>query len=479
MPQVSLHRLLGPFSVLLLASCASAPPAAEEAVASVEAPEVWSAAPDDAVTADVEDSWWTSFGDEDLEGLVEEALEKNNDLRAAAASVEAALAQVRIAGAARRPQASAGFDAATRRQIFVGLPIPGLEEPLKADSEAFALGLAVSWEMDLWGRMRAGKKAAVEDAAAVRADYDAARLSIAAQTARAWFTLLEAQRQLELSEKTVESRRTTTEGVTIRFQRGVGSSLDVRLARASEANAQSVLELRQRQLDASRRALEILLGRYPAGELEAGAALPEVPPELPAVLPAELVTRRPDLRAAERRLEAAGWRVREARRSLYPRLSFSASAGTTSDTVTDLLDGDFSVWNLAGNLLHPLFSGGRLRAAVDFAEAESERVLAGYVQRVLVAFAEVETALAAEATLAAEEAALQTGANESAAAVELAQKRYLKGVGDYLNVLESQRQAFEAESRLLAVRAERLVNRLDLVVALGGSPEGSPGNEDH
>ncbi len=473
MPSTTLHRLLSLSSAVLLAACASVPSAVDEPTPAIEAPETWSNAPEDAVTADSQDPWWTSFGDDGLEELVEEALEQNNDLRSAAAAVEAALAQARIAGATRKPQAAAGFDAATQRQIFVGLPIPGIDGPLKADSEVFALSLAVSWEADLWGRLRAGQKAAVEDVAAARADYEAARLSIAAQTSRAWFTLLEAQRQLELSEQTVESRRTTTERATVRYQRGVGSPLDVRLARANQANAESVLELRRRQLDASRRALEILLGRYPKGTLDAGARLPEVPPELPAVLPAELVTRRPDLRATERRLEAAGWRVQEARRSLYPRLSFSANAGTTSDSVTDLLDGDFSVWNLAGNLLHPLFTGGRLRAAVELAEASRERVLAEYVQRVLVAFAEVETALAAEGLLAAEEAALQTSVHESAVAVELAQERYLKGIGDYLTVLESQRQAFVAESRLLVVKAQRLTNRVDLVVALGGSPEGA------
>jgi multidrug efflux system outer membrane protein len=469
----TIPRWLTLSAAVLAVGCGSSTPKADltpsiEVAPRVEAPVTWSAAPDDAVTVDVEERWWTSFGDDLLVDLVDEALEHNHDLRSAAATVAASLAQARIAGAARKPQVNAGFGAATQRQIFVGLPIPGVAGPLKADYEVFGLNLAVSWEADLWGRLRAGQKAAAQDVLATRIDYAAARLSVAAHTVRAWFTLLETQRQLELSQETVASRRKTTERVTVRYQRGVGSPLDVRLARASQANAESFVALRQRQRDAGRRALEILLGRYPEGSLVAGLSLPEVPPELPTLLPSELVTRRPDLQASERRIEAAGWRVQEARRALYPRLSFAAVAGTTSDTVTDLLRGDFSVWNVAGNLLHPLFAGGRLRAGVDVAEADREGLLAAYVQRVLVAFSEVETALAAERLLAVEETALATSARESAAAVDLALDRYNAGIDDYLTILESQRQAFTAESRLLSVRAQRLVNRLDLVVALGG-----------
>ena len=446
-----------------LSACATAPP---EPVLDLDTPEAWMTETPDA--APQSDRWWTTFGDARLDAVVGEALERNYDLQAAAASVAAAEARARIAGADLKPQVGASFDAGRRQQVFVGLPIPGSGGVLSSTSTSYGLGLNVSWEADLWGRLRAGQAAAVSDARAAEADYDAARLSLAGQAAKAWFAVVEAERQVALAIDTVDSRRTTAERIAARYRRGVAPPLDLRLARSNLASAESTLEQRRRQLDAAGRQLEILLGRYPRGEVESAPRLPEVPPEIPAGLPSELVARRPDLQAAERRLGAAGFRVSEARRALYPRITLTGSAGTTSESLGDLVDGDFSVWSLAGGLLQPIFQGGRLRAAVDFAEADRDRALALYAQGILRAFAEVESALAAEHLLAAEEAAQAVATQESNAAVNLAEDRYNAGVGDYLTILESQRQAFLTESRLLTLRALRLSNRADLHLALGG-----------
>ncbi len=448
----------------LSAACATAP--LEEPAVDLEVPEAWTTAtPESPPTGG---DWWTSFGDAQLDAVVGEALERNYDLQAAAAAVAAAEARARIAGADLKPQIGAGFDAGRRQQIFVGLPIPGSGGVLKSTSSSYGLGLNVSWEADLWGRLRAGQAAAVADARAAEADYAAARLSLAGQVAKAWFAVVEAERQVELAGSTTDSRRTTEERIAARYRRGVAAPLDLRLARTNLASAQSTLELRRRQLDGTGRRLEILLGRYPRGEAGSGEPLLEAPPAIPAGLPSELVARRPDLQAAERRLEGSGFRVREARRALYPRITLTGSTGTSSDSLGDLVDGDFSVWSIAGSLLQPIFQGGRLRAAVDFAEASRDRALALYAQGVLRAFAEVESALAAERLLAAEEAALAVATEESGAAVRLAEDRYHAGVGDYLTILESQRQAFLTESRLLTLRALRLSNRVDLHLALGG-----------
>ncbi len=457
---------------VLLSACASVP--AEEPTIDLEPPAAWTAPLDEAANAvPSASSWWTTFGDANLDAVVAEALEHNYDLQAAAAAVTAAEAQARIAGAELKPQVGAGFDAGRRQQVFVGLPIPGSGGVLKSRSSSFGAGLNVSWEADLWGRLRAGKAAAVSDARAAQADYDGARLSLAGQVAKAWFAVVEAGRQVQLASDTTGSRRTTAERIEARYRRGVAPPLELRLARSNQASAESTLELRRRQLDAAGRQLEVLRGRYPGGKATSDfppspANLPEVPPAIPAGLPSELVARRPDLQAAERRLEASGFRVREARRALYPRITLTGSGGTSSDSLGDLVDGDFTVWSIAGSLLQPIFQGGRLRAAVDFAEASRDRTLALYAQGVLRAFAEVESALAAERLLAAEEAALAVATGESKAAVRLAEDRYQAGVGDYLTILESQRQSFLTESRLLTLRALRLSNRADLHLALGG-----------
>ena len=461
--------------VSLASACASAPP--EAPPLDLDPPETWSTQTQDIPSQDAmarpaaivgTQHWWTTFGDAKLDAAIDEAFERNYDLQAAAASVAAAAAQARIAGADLKPQIGAGFDAARRQQVFVGLPVPGSGGVLKSTSTSYGANLNISWEADLWGRLRAGQAAAVSDAQAARADYAAAHLSLAGQVAKAWFAVVEAERQVTLAQDTVDSRRTTAERIAARYRRGVAPPLDLRLARSNLASAESTLELRRRQLDSGARQLEVLLGRYPRGAAGSGSPLPDVPPAIPAGLPAELVARRPDLQAAERRLEAAGLRIHEARRALYPRITLTASGGSSSNSLGDLIDGDFSVWNLAGGLLQPIFQGGRLRAAVDFAEAGRDRVLAQYAQSVLHAFAEVEGALAAERLLAAEEAAQAVATEESTAAIRLAEDRYNAGVGDYLTILESQRQAFLTESRLLTLRALRLSNRADLHLALGG-----------
>ena len=164
----------------------------------------------------------------------------------------------------------------------------------------------------------------------------------------------------------------------------------------------------------------------------------------------------------------AGARVSEARHALYPRLSLTASGGRSSSGLKDLLDGDFAVWNLVGNLTQPLFQGGRLRAGVDLAEANSERALLLFAQSALRAFGEVETALAAESYLARQEKELRTSASEAGASYDLASERYAQGLAGMATLLEAQRRSFEAESQLLSVRRQRIHARIDLHLALGG-----------
>lgn len=473
----TLRRRLALGSVAILAACGltachTAPPAVTpDDLPSM--PTTWSAAADTAEdaaapTSPDADRWWQQLGSPQLDALVDEALQRNYDLRAALAAVDAATAQARLQGAATQPQVSAGLDAARRQQVFVGLPVPGSDGVLKSQSTSFATTLAISWEADLWGRLRAGTRAADGDLLAARADYLGARLSLTAQVGKAWIRLAEAERLVSLGEATVDSRRQTRERVEARFRRGVAPSIDLRLARTNEAAARGELASRRRALDGLRRQLELLLGRRPTGTLEGPGTLPALPPAVAAGLPADLLQRRPDLAAAEARLQAAGWRVAEARAAFYPRLSLTGSAGTSSDSVSDLLDGDFSIWSLAGNLLQPIFQGGRLRAAAELAEAGRNASLAQYAQALLRALSEVETTLAAERLLGLEEEAFSAALAEARKANGLSQDRYRSGVGDYLALLESERQTFDAETRLLSIRGLRLRNRIDLHLALGG-----------
>ena len=417
-------------------------------------------------------AWWESFGDDDLNHLVGEALERNRDLQAAAARVAAAAAQARIVGADLEPQISADLAAARRQQNFIGLPLPGGSGGvLSSTSTALGANLNISWEVDLWGRLRAAESGSLASLKASELELDAARLSLAGQTAKAWFAVLEAEGQVGVGQRTLDNRRLTMDRIRRRYNVGLSSPLELRFAVSDHALAESLLAQRQRQSEAVRRSLQLLVHRYPSGELQEMSVeeqLPSLPGPVPAGLPAELVTRRPDLAAAESRLLAAGYSVTEARRALYPRLSLTGSAGRASAEVGDLLDEDFSVWSLAGGLLAPLFQGGRLRAAVDLAAARQDESLALYVQRVLSSFAEVEGSLADDGYLERRETALTTAVVEADEALGLAQDQYAAGLVTYLAVLESQRQALNAESQYLSVQRQRLDNRVDLHLALGG-----------
>jgi NodT family efflux transporter outer membrane factor (OMF) lipoprotein len=413
-------------------------------------------------------AWWHDFGDPRLDDLVERALAANLDLEAAAARLDAAAARARIAASDQLPTLDAGLRASRQKQLYIGLPVPGRSGILSSTATSYGLSLSSSWELDLWGRLRAGKVAAVADRQAAVAAVAGAQLSLAAQTARAWFGACETLEQLRLAERTAASYRRTAEWIGDRYASGLRSSLDLRLALASQATAEAAVSLRRQQLDAAVRQLEVLLGRYPAAELEVVEHLTALPPPLPAGLPAELVLRRPDLVAAERRLVAADARLAAAWRAQFPRLSLTGSTGTASDHLSDLLDPDFSVWNVVGNLVQPLFQGGRLRAGVALARAGAREAVAGFTGDLLDAYAEVETALTAERRLAERVTELERAAEQSSAARRLAEDRYRAGIEPYVTVLEAQRRALTAESQLIGARRRRLDNRVALHAALGG-----------
>ncbi len=446
-------------------SCASAPKV-EYPDLDLATPANWTAS---TPTGSIADDWWRDLGTTRLDSLITQALAQNYDLKGAATRLAQAQAQAKAAGAPLLPQLNGTGNGSKRKQNFVGFPIPGSAgQVLSSTSTSYGVNLNLSWEVDLWGRLRAGTQAAIADAQAAEADWAGARLSLAAQTARAYFAAVEAGRQVELAHATVENYRVSTEQIQRRYRRGLRSSLDLRLGRSSLAAAQATLEQRRQQQDISLRQLELLLGRYPSASIAVGSELPAVNGAVPAGLPADLIARRPDLIAAERRLVAAERRLVSARRALLPSISLTASTGRSSSALGDLLDGDFSVWNLVGNISQPFLQGGRLRAGVDQAAGAAEGALFGYAQSALRAYGEVETRLSSEGFLADQEQALATAATEATAARVLAEERYARGLSNLITLLESQRRAFDAQSRLLSIKRQRLDARVDLYLALGG-----------
>lgn len=448
--------------VALAAGCASPPPDQTDRLP-IAVPAQY-AAIEAAATADESvEGWSADLGDPRLQMLVVESLAHNQDLRTAAARLEAAEATARIAGADRFPQVRGEFGASrTKRNTSTGFSLASTR------NDQFSLTGNLAWELDVWGRILNETRAAVADYQAASADYRGARLSLAVNTARAWFNAVEAEMQLQLARDSLQSFERNLKVVEDGFGKGVQRALDVRLTRANVAGARGTRELRNRQRDGTGRALEVLLGRYPKNDIALADTLPAPIGAVPAGLPSDLLRRRPDLVTAERRLAAADQRFRAARKNLLPTISLTSSGGATSADLTDLLDPKQRIWALAGNVTQPLFQGGRLKARRDLAEANRTAALAQFAQTALQAFREVETALASESYLAAQESALRSSVDESTLAEDLAWQEYQKGLTDIITVLESQRRSVTARSSLLQIVNQRLQNRLDLYLALGG-----------
>jgi multidrug efflux system outer membrane protein len=410
------------------------------------------------------DAWVKDLNAPGLGALVDEAVARNHDLKAAAARMRSARARAVMEGAQRWPQVAGTSNAGSSTS-----PMAMLRE----SRDTYDLGLNLRWEIDLWGRLRNLQRAAEDAYAATESDYYAARLSLAANTAKSWFNAVEAEQQLRLANETLVSFEQNLGIVESSFDRGIGddgrdAALDVRLARANVATARARVADTGGNRDAAARSLEVLLGRYPAESIPVSNLLPTLKKSVPTGLPSDLLLRRPDILSQEQRLAASGQRLVASKKAFLPTLSLTGSGGLQTESLRRLLSAESLATSIAAGLAQPLFEGGRLKAGVDEAKANQEEALENFTQTALVAFREVETTLAAERYLESQEAALKVAAAESVEAEKLAEKQYERGLVEIVTVLEAQRRSFDARSSLIAVSNQRLQNRVDLYLALGG-----------
>lgn len=447
-------------SITVLSSCAplTGPGAGSKLD---EVPTAWSTT---ARTSEVDSQWWHRFEDERLVTLVNEAQQRNTRIGQAAARSRQAHAQAQIAGADRLPQLSGAFNATKQDQ-------PQSSGSSGGDSvatDSYGVSLNISWEIDLWGRLAAQADAALEEYLASANTLKSIRQSIAAQTAKSYFAVIEARQQVAFSSDTVEALAETARQIGNRADEGIISPADKQLAITNLETARG--GLRQR-LDAEQRAsrqLETVLRDYPSGKIKAAETLPPIPSSPPAGLPAELLLRRPDVSAAERNLRAAGLRMEAARKALLPAITLTGSAGSQSSDLGNLLDGDFSMWSIAGQIVQPIFQGNRLSASLDLAQARQEEAAEAFAETALQALREVEEALAAERHLADRVAALKAASEAAENAQRVALNRYAQGLTPFITVLESQQRALDTKSAWISARRARLDNRVDLHLALGG-----------
>ena len=451
----------------VLAACAGEPPPPVEGAIELDLPRAWTTAADTESGA-IRIDWWREFDDQRLDELVALGLANNPNLQASAARLEAATAAHTIAGAPLLPALDASFNADRTRRLFLGFPFGGGGGVPSTTISQYGLSVGVRWELDVWGRLRSADAAALADQQAALDDLHGAQLSLAAQICRAFYAAVEAQQQMALAEATATAFERTLADVRDRFRRGVRPALEVHQAATNLANAEANTAQRRELLQRARRQLDLLVGRYPSGDGAVAESLPGELPAVPAGLPSDLLQRRPDLRAAERRVAAAGCRVEAARAALYPQLALTASGGTQSLELAELAETDFRVWSIGANLLQPLLQGGALRAEVRRNEAVRKEALAGYRDAVLRALGEVEDILATDVQLRGRLDALADAASHAAQARDLARERWQFGLTNFLAVADGQRQAFQAESARLTVTRQRIDNRIDLLLALGG-----------
>ena len=425
-------------------------------------------------------SWVKSFGDPVLNALVDQALTHNYNLKSAAARVDAAMAQVRIDSAGLWPQLSflPAYQYSQVRSAGFG----------SAQFSVFEAMFNLSWELDVWGRIRSLRAAALEDVEAADADFNAARLSLAARVAQNYFALLETQHQTQVAEQSVADRSNIASVTRGRFQKGLVRGLDVRLALTDLANAKSQLAQAKNRKQVIIRQLKVLLGQYPADDWQksveampelsvmtnsstfaAQQILPDPPESLPAGLPSDLLARRPDLIAAYKRLLAADARLDSAKKLMLPRITLTGTGGTRDTALVDLADPRSAVWNLFAGIMHPIFTGGRIRGGVQLNEARVEEALSSYQNVALNAFREVEQALAAEEWLREQEKVLREAVEQTRASRELALYYYRLGFIQILTLLDSYRSNLNAQSAYLSVQRQLLNNRINLYLALGGN----------
>jgi NodT family efflux transporter outer membrane factor (OMF) lipoprotein len=424
----------------------------KEAMPGVTEPTDWTAA--GAVAGAVSGNWLAGFGDERLIAAVEEALARNPDLQVVAARVEEARLYAKLAGAKLYPS--------------VDLLARGGGK-LSGDNSGLQGGvLTVGWEVDLWGRVRYGRAAAAADAAAAALDYEYARQSMAAVVARSWFLATEAGLQAGLARQTIRDSENLIRLAKVRSTVGVGNDEEVYVARASVGTYLDVLREIELAREQALRALELVIGRYPAALIEVPAELPRRPPPVPTGLPSELLERRPDVVAAERRIAAAFNRVHEAKAARLPVIGLTTGVSSISSELFVLKDRDNPVWNAGANLLMPIFRGGALKTQVEIRTAEQKRALAAYAAVGLRAFGEVESALAAEIGAREREAILAQTMDDNQRAFEIVQTQFKVGSTDLRFVTQRQLALNATQSSLLRMQAEQRVQRVNLHLALGG-----------
>ena len=414
--------------------------------------------------------WFEVFKDEQLQALIRRALERNYDLRDAVSRVEAARASLGITRSNQFPNFGAGGSVEINRLSRDGVtPAPAAFLPSQNRNFGTAALELLSFEIDIWGKLRRATEAARANLLSAEENRKTVVTTLVSDVATAYLTLRELDYELEISNRTLQTRRDSLDLTKSREVGGVSTELDLRQAEQLVYTASETIPEIQRQIEQTENQISLLLGENPNAVLR-GKPLTEqeLPPEVPPGLPSALLERRPDIRAAEQDLIAANAEIGVARAAYFPTLSLSGFLGGASTQLSSLFSGPHSTWNLAPQVTQPIFTAGRLKSNVRLAEAEHEHALIQYEKTIQTAFTETSDALVAHQRF--RESRVQQEALEKALEdrLRLAYLRYRGGVDTQLNALDADRDLFQAQLDLARLRLQEVLSVVQLYKALGG-----------
>jgi len=414
--------------------------------------------------------WFEVFKDEKLQDLIRTALEQNYDLRAAVANVDAARANLGITRSYQYPNVGAsGSIQFTRLSRDGAFPLPEALVPSQNRTWGQASLDLLSYEVDIWGRLRRATEAAKANLLSADENRKAVISTLVADVATNYFTLRELDYELEISRRTLASRQESLRLIQSRRGGGVATLLDLREGEQLVYGASTTIPILRRQIEQTENQISLLLARNP-GEIVRGRSLTEqeLPPDVPDGLPSELLDRRPDIRAAEQKLVAANANIGVAKAAYFPQISLSGFIGGQSTQLTSLFSGPHSAWSFVPQLTQPIFTAGRLRSGVRLAEAEEQGALVQYQKSIQTAFTEVSNSLIAHQRLRegrVEQEALVAALRDR---TRLAYVRYRGGVDTLLNALDADRDLFQAELTLSQIQLDERLSLVQLYKALGG-----------
>lgn len=415
-------------------------------------------------------AWWDLYRDPALQSLIRTALERNYDVRIAAARVEEYRAAGNAGFLAQLPTVSVGASGLRQRVTQKGGPVP-LAAGTNPVYNTYALDLDVSYEIDIWGRLRSLTAAARAEYLATEYARDAVRVALVASVASTYFDLLAYDQQLVVTQRAIDTRKRFLDLTQAQFKRGTVSGLDVNRAEANLAAAQATLSDIRRQIAQSENALQILLGNNPAPVARSAPAEGDFfqePPEVPAGLPSTLVERRPDVRQAEYALVSAYAQLRAQRAALLPAFNITGSLGSQSAALSSFLSGPAAVWSLGLGALLPVIDPERNIFQVKAADARRQQALLQYQQTVQQSFKEVSDALIARRTYRDELQAQQQQVTALRSAEDRVMKRYKAGYSSYFEVIDADQQLLSAELQRIQAYHDTVVSLVQVYKALGG-----------